>query len=92
MNGQKKKLRLALVAATVAAAALTGCERPRPVNRTVELHYINGEVETKVLNGRTNISPRIQGGYTPYYYDGNYVYGVVRFRILRADTLKGGAL
>lgn len=88
----KKKPSIALAVALIAAVALTGCEKPRPVNRMVELHYINGEVETKVLRGSTNIPPRIKGGYTPYYYDGNSVYGVVRFRILQADTLKGGNL
>ncbi|WP_289759329.1 hypothetical protein [uncultured Duncaniella sp.] len=93
-KGRKALLAIA-VAVVVLATASCKWERPREVRRVVELHYINGEVETKVLYGNTYHQPKIHAGYTPYYTDAcNNVYGVVRFRVLRADTLaeKGGAL
>lgn len=92
-RGAKRKGWKALPAIAVAVAmCLTACEQ-RQVDRTVELHYINGEVETRVLRGGADYQPEIRKGYTPYYWDGyNEVYGVVRFRVLRVDTLeqKGG--
>lgn len=95
MKENQTKGRKALLAIAVAVGVvMTGCgERPRQVDRTVELHYINGEVETKVLRGNTYQQPKIHPGYTPYYSDGyNKFYGVVRFRVLQVDTLaqKGG--
>lgn len=96
MKEKETKGRKALLAIAVAVAVcLTACERPRTVDRTVELHFINGEVETRVLRGTTRYQPRIHAGYTPYYDDvSNQVWGVVRFRVLLVDTLaeKGGAL
>lgn len=91
LKGRKALLAIALA---VAVCASSCGERPREVNRTVELHYINGEVETRVLRGDIVYQPEIRNGYTPYYSDVyNEVYGVVRFRVLRVDTLaqKGGA-
>lgn len=95
MKEKETKGRKALLAIAVAVAmTTTGCgERPREVNRTVELHFINGEVETRVMRGSTRCQPEIHAGYTPYYNDVyNRVYGVVRFRVLHVDTLaqKGG--
>lgn len=95
MKEKETKGRKALLAIAVAVAVcLTACERPRQVNRTVELHYINGDVETRALRGYTNYQPEIYTNYgTPNYDDGNNrIYGVVRFRVLRVDTLeqKGG--
>lgn len=95
MKEKETKGRKALLAIALAVAVcLTACERPLKVDRTVELHYINGEVETRVLRGYTNYHPKI---YTNYgminYNDGNNrIYGVVRFRVLRVDSLeqKGG--
>lgn len=68
----------------------SGCmEKPKEVIRTVELHYINGEIETRVLRGSTYHEPRIHAGYTPYYTDiHNDVYGVVRFQVLKVDTIQ----
>lgn len=94
MKEKETKGRKALLAIAVAVAVcMSACEQPRKVDRTVELHYINGEVETKVLKGDTDYQPEIRKGYTPYYSDVyNEVYGVVRFQVLRVDTLeqKGG--
>ena len=98
MKEKENKGRKALLAIAVAVAVCaSSCnEGPRQVNRTVELHYINGEVETRVLRGYTNYQPGIYTNYgTPNYTDGNnHIYGVVRFRVLRVDTLaeKGGEL
>lgn len=94
LRGAKRKGWKALPAIAVAVAmCLTACEQ-RQVDRTVELHYINGEVETRTLRGYTNRQPVIYTNYgTPNYNDGNNrIYGVVRFQVLRVDTLaeKGG--
>lgn len=95
MKGKETKGRKSLLAIAVAVGVcLTACEQPRKVDRTVELHYINGEVETRTFRGSTSRKPRLTEGYTPSYYDGyNRVRCVVRFRVLRVDTLaeKGGA-
>lgn len=96
MKEKETKGRKALLAiAVTVGVCLTACERPRKVDRTVELHYVNGEVETRVLRGSTRHQPKIHPGYTPYYTDVyNKVYGVVRFRVLSVDTIakKGGSL
>lgn len=95
MKEKEIKGRKVLLAIAVAGAVcLTACERPRKVDRTVELHYINGEVETRTFRGSTSGRPRLTEGVTPSYYDGyNRVRCVVRFRVLRVDTLaeKGGS-
>lgn len=95
MKGKENRGRKALLAIVVAVAvSASSCnERPRQVNRTVELHYINGEVETRTFRGSTSRQPRLTEGYTPSYYDGyNRVRCVVRFRVLSVDTIakKGG--
>lgn len=96
MKGKEIKGRKALLAIAVAVAVcLTACEQPRKVDRTVELHYINGEVETRTFRGLASWQPCLTDGYTPSYDDGyNCVRCVVRFRVLRVDTLeqKGGSL
>lgn len=96
MKEKEIKGRKALLAIAVAVAvAMTGCgERPREVNRTVELHYVNGEVETRIFRGDAGREPYLTDARIPDYYDGyNRVRCVVRFRVLRVDTLeqKGGA-
>lgn len=85
-----KSTMLCAIAIAVSVVMITSCrwEKPRDVRREIELHYINGEIEVKVLYGTTRHQPRIHAGYTPYYTDVcNDVYGVVRFRVLRVDTL-----
>ena len=100
MKEKENSGRKVLIAIAVAVAAIAtkscGIKEPHEVERTVELHYVNGEVETRVLRGSTLWPPTISTNYgEPYYKDGcNHVYGVVRFRVLHVDTLsqKGGAL
>lgn len=69
-------------------SVIRSLDKPQYVIRTVELHYINGEVETRKFHGTTYHEPTIEPGYTPYYYDvTNSVYGVVRFKVLKVDTI-----
>ena len=95
MKEKETKGRKALLAIAVAVAVcLTACEQPRKVDRTVELHFINGEVETRRFRGSSFQQPCLTEGNMPSYYDGyNHVRCVVRFRVLRVDTIaeKGGA-
>lgn len=91
---ETKGCKALLAIAVAVAVCLTACEQPRKVDRTVELHYINGEVETRRFRGSASRQPRLAEGYIPFYDDGyNRVRCVVRFRVLRVDTLeqKGGA-
>lgn len=93
-NGRKA---LIAIAAAVAMCATTSCEECREVDRVVELHYINGEVETRIFRGVISCRPRLTQDRIPSYYDGcNFVRCVVRFRVLRVDTVpsaeKGGLL
>lgn len=63
-------------------------QRPQGVIRTVEIHYINGETEIRRLQGTSFRKPRIEPGYTPYYNDdSNCIYGVVRFKVIKVDTI-----
>lgn len=85
---------LAIITAIVMAGiiviiTLSRCEKSPRVKRVVELHYINGEIETRMLYGTTFHQPRIKPGYTPYYTDvENTIYGVIRFRVLQVDTIR----
>lgn len=78
-----------LAIATTVAMFATACGEHRQVDRTVELHYVNGEVETRTFQGSTSYRPRLTEDRIPSYYDGyNLVRCVVRFRVLRVDTLE----